>query len=149
MSPNPSQPINVSIVPYKKYSGDSPVFLYCLPAGSFHSIRRVIHSGRGLRKCGFETRCVLRAGEKCEVGDYHRLYLTTCNNVIPSPQLYLKDTTEECGEILPYSWGQDHHSALLKKGKQDFIDLIIKDSATGQLETELTLSFYQDLVDAA
>lgn len=129
VSPNPSQPINVSIVPYKKYSGDSPVFLYCLPAGSFHSIRRVIHSGRGLRKCGFETRCVLRAGEKCE--------------------LYLKDTTEECGEILPYTYGPDNHSALLKKGQQDFIDLIIKDSATGQLETELTLSFYQDLVDAA
>ena len=64
-----------------------------------------------------------------------------------SPQLYLKDTTEECGEILPYSWGPDNHSALLKKGQQDFIDLIIKDSATGQMKTELTLSFYQDLVD--
>ena len=83
-----------------------------------------------LRKCGFETRCVLRAGRQCQV--------------------YLEDSKEECGQILPYTWGPDTHSArLLKTGHKDFIDLVIKDSQTDELQTGVTLSFYQDLVDAA
>ena len=63
----------------------------------------------------------------------------------------MKDNSEvPCGEILPYTWGPDLHDALLQqKGQKDFLDLIIKDSETGELVTALTLSFYQDLVEAA
>ena len=31
--------------------------------GGFHNIKRVVHSGKGLKKCGYEKECVLRAGE--------------------------------------------------------------------------------------
>jgi len=131
VSPHQSLPINVSIVPYRRPSqSDSPLHLYCLPSGSFHGVRRVIHSGQGLRKCGFQSNCVLMEGRKCQV--------------------YTKENNEACGEILPYTWGRDLHDALvLKSGQRDFLDLIIKDSETGELLTALTLSFYHDSVDAA
>ena len=63
----------------------------------------------------------------------------------------MKDDSEvPCGEILPYTWGPDLHDALLQQeGQKDFLDLLIKDSETGELVTALTLSFYQDLVEAA
>jgi len=131
VSPHQSLPINVSIVPYRRPTQpDSPLRLYCLPAGSFHGVRRVIHSGQGLRKCGFESHCVLIEGRKCQV--------------------YTKDNNDVCGEVLPYTWGRDLHDALVQKsGQQDFLDLLIKDSETGKLLTTLTLSFYHDTVDAA
>ena len=57
-------PINVNLVPFKQTSDiNSAIFLYPLPRGGFHNIKRVIHSGRGLKKCGYEKPCVLRAGE--------------------------------------------------------------------------------------
>merc|ERR1719219_2490196 len=131
VSPHPHQPINVSIVPYRRQSQpESPLLLYCFPAGSFHAIRRVIHSGQGLRKCGFESHCVLREGNKCQV--------------------YTKDDKESCGSVLPYTWGRDLHDALVvKSGQRDFLDLLIKDSETGKLLTTLTLSLYHDSVEAA
>ena len=57
-------PINVSLVPFKNLSAkNAPIFIYPLPKGGFHNIKRVVHCGRGLRKCGYEKACVLRAGE--------------------------------------------------------------------------------------
>ena len=57
-------PINVNLVPFKQTSDtSSAIFLYPLPRGGFHNIKRVIHSGRGWKKCGYENLCVLRAGE--------------------------------------------------------------------------------------
>merc|ERR1739838_312721 len=57
-------PINVNLVPFKNTSAKSaPILIYPLPKGGFHNIKRVVHSGRGLKKCGYEKACVLRAGE--------------------------------------------------------------------------------------
>ena len=57
-------PENVSLVPFKKTTEqNSTIFIYPLPKGGFHNIKRVVHSGKGLKKCRYEKPCVLRAGE--------------------------------------------------------------------------------------
>ena len=64
VSKHDNLPINVSLVPFKKTTEqNSPIFIYPLPKGGFHNIKRVVHSGKGLKKCGYEKPCVLRAGE--------------------------------------------------------------------------------------
>jgi len=55
-------PIGVNLVPFKKSGEDSSIFIYPLPSGGFHNIKRVVHSGRGLRKCGYEKKCVMTPG---------------------------------------------------------------------------------------
>ena len=63
VSPQPNLPIKVNLVPFKETSSlGSPIFVYSLPRGGFHNIKRVVHSGRGLKKCGYEKSCVLQAG---------------------------------------------------------------------------------------
>eukprot|EP00090_Calanus_glacialis_P045161 TRINITY_DN8222_c0_g1_i1.p1 TRINITY_DN8222_c0_g1~~TRINITY_DN8222_c0_g1_i1.p1 ORF type:complete len:693 (+),score=210.25 TRINITY_DN8222_c0_g1_i1:41-2119(+) len=64
VSPHQNLPISVNLVPFKQPSEpNSPIFIYPLPKGGFHNIKRVVHSGKGLKKCGYEKACVLRAGE--------------------------------------------------------------------------------------
>jgi len=64
VSQHQNLPINVNLVPFKQASDKScPIFIYPLPNGGFHNIKRVVHSGKGLKKCGYEKPCVLRAGE--------------------------------------------------------------------------------------
>jgi len=64
VSKSQNLPINVSLVPFKNISAkNAPIFIYPLPKGGFHNIKRVVHSGRGVRKCGYEKACVMRAGE--------------------------------------------------------------------------------------
>merc|ERR1719369_158074 len=64
VSPHSNLPINVNLVPFKQTSSpNSPIYIYPLPRGGFHNIKRVVHSGKGLRKCGVEKSCVLRPGE--------------------------------------------------------------------------------------
>ena len=54
----------MNLVPFKQSSDhNSPIYIYPLPRGGFHNIKRVVHSGRGLKKCGYEKPCILRSGQ--------------------------------------------------------------------------------------
>jgi len=64
VSTHSNLPINVNLVPFKQSSDhNSPIYIYPLPRGGFHNIKRVVHSGRGLKKCGYEKPCILRSGQ--------------------------------------------------------------------------------------
>ena len=96
MAPHQNLPINVSIVPYRRPTQpDAPLRLYCLPAGSFHAVRRVVHSGQGLRKSGFESHCVLMAGRKCQVSYPHfeSDLINSINEIMLSVDRFTRRTT--------------------------------------------------------
>merc|ERR1711953_1182168 len=85
-------PVEMNIVPFMKISPNTKqpkprIHLKCLPAGGFHHVKRVVHSGKGLRKCGYEKMCVMKNNEtydfktndqkKCQVTGTNKLAAET------------------------------------------------------------------------
>ena len=129
-------PINVNLVPFKQSSDkNSPIFIYPLPRGGFHNIKRVVHSGKGLKKCGYEKPCVLRAGTA-----YQFWTDTQAKNF-------------NLGNMKTETWGPDRSWVIYKPEyfkDQDYIEASLK--LPGNEEPEFTgpISLYDRLtVDAA
>lgn len=135
ISNHPNLPINVSLVPFKNFSAkNSPICIYPLPKGGFHNIKRVVHSGRGLRKCGYEKACVLRAGE---------------------PYQLWVDALEQkfnLGNLKADTYGPDSSWVVYKEEyfkPQDYIEVTLSSEQTGP-EFSGPISLYDRLnVDAA
>merc|ERR1711915_1095740 len=76
VSPYPAIPISVSLVPFRQRRTletnseiDTPICIFSVPRGGFHNIKRVVHSGRGLKKCGelYQATCEVQ-GRIVDIG---------------------------------------------------------------------------------
>jgi len=133
VSPKSGLPIEANMVPFKKYTMDkSPIFFKCLPAGGFHNIKRVVHSGKQLRKCGYEAPCVLRAG------DQYQLVAKAGGDKV------------KLGDFVPETWGKDTMEIGVEKNdkSQDIFELIIK-KESDKKEVDCTVTLYDSISDAA
>ena len=127
VSPNKYLPTEFNIVPFKKFTEDgSRVHLKCLPAGGFHHVKRVVHSGHQLRKCGYELPCVLTNGQNYTI-------VVTDNKV-----------TKNIGEVLPTTWGPDTMNITTDIDKQqDFVDISVMKNSDEEFKG--ILSLYENL----
>jgi len=131
VSPHKNLPINVSLVPFKgEGEKNCPVYIYPLPRGGFHNIKRVVHSGKGLKKCGYEKQCVLRSGTA-----YQFWTDTQGKNV-------------NLGNIKPETFGPDRSWVVYKpeyfKG-QDYLEATVKLADQAQAEFTGSISLYDTL----
>ena len=119
----------MNIVPFEKKSADdAKIYLKCLPAGGFHHVKRVVHSGKNLRKCGYEKQCVLQ-----------------------SDQNYTVTTKEgKIGEFVPITWGPDNMEVVVKKSDEhdDYVDVEIK-AADKDEEQNISIMLYESRIEAA
>ena len=127
--------MSVNLVPFKQSSDkNSPIFIYPLPRGGFHNIKRVVHSGKGLKKCGYEKPCVLRAGT--------------------AYQFWTDAQGQNCnlGNIKTETWGPDGNWAVLEPQyfkDQDYIEATVKLDENEEPEFSGPISLYDRLtVDA-
>jgi len=133
VSPKSGLPIETNMVPFKKYTMEkSPIFFKCLPAGGFHNVKRVVHSGKQLRKCGYEAPCVLRAG------DQYQLVAKAGKDKV------------NLGNFVPETWGRDTMEIGVEKNdkSQDIFELIIK-KESDKKEVDCTVTLYDNISDAA
>ena len=134
VSPQPSLPVKVNLVPFKQMADvDAPIYIYSLPKGGFHNMKRVVHSGKGLKKCGYEKTCVLRAGESYQVLTYDQ------------------GQTFNIGNIKPETFGPDSWVVYKEEyfKPQDYIEVTLS-SARSESEFSGPISLYERLtVDAA
>jgi len=126
----------VNLVPFKADSAQScPIHVYPLPRGGFHNIKRVVHSGKGLRKCGYEKQCVLRAGE-----DYQFWTDTQGKNL-------------NLGNLRTETFGPDRSWVLYKPEyfqPQDFIEATVRQAGQEEPVFSGSISLYETLnVEAA
>jgi len=135
VSPHKNLPINVSLVPFKSEGEKScPVYIYPLPRGGFHNIKRVVHSGKGLRKCGYEKQCVLRSGTAYQ---------------------FWSDTQGKnfnLGNIKPETFGPDRSWVVYKPEyfeAQDYLEATIRQADETEPEFSGSISLYDTLVQAA
>ena len=88
--------------------------------------QRIVHSGRGLKKCGYESPCVVQSGEQYEV---------MTNEV-------------RHGSLAARTWGQDNDCLYLPQyfNKQNYIEATLSGAET----FKITVSLYDILsVEAA
>jgi len=135
VSPHHKLPINVNLVPFKqKCNAESPIFIYSLPRGGFHNVKRVIHSGKGLKKCGYEKPCVLRAG-----GSFEFWTAAQGSNIC-------------LGHLTPDTFGPDMSWVLCKEEyfkSQDYIEVTLTSEESESVFTG-SISLYDRLnIDAA
>jgi len=136
VSTHPNLPINVNLVPFKQSSDqNSPIYIYPLPMGGFHNIKRVVHSGRGLRQCGYEKPCILRSGQEYQ---------------------FWTDTQGDnfnLGNVKTETWGPDKSWVLYKPEHfkpQDYIEATLRMSDQQDPVFSGHISLYDRLrVDAA
>jgi len=131
VSPHKNLPINVSLVPFKgEGEASCPVYIYPLPRGGFHNIKRVVHSGKGLRKCGYEKQCVLRSGTAYQ---------------------FWSDTQGKnlnLGNIKPETFGPDRSWVVYKPEyfkAQDYLEATMKLADQAQPEFTGSISLYDTL----
>jgi len=134
VSQDKSLPFEVNIVPFKKKTQeDSPIIFKCLPSSGFHHIKRVVHSGKNLRKCGYEKQSVVRPNK--------------------SYQFLVQNTKEtiNLGEFLPSTWGPDDTELVLANADphQKYIDVIIQNENDKEVIIECTISLYESIIDPA
>lgn len=136
MSALKNLPVEMNIVPFKRHSTTKlkpQIIFKCLPAGGFHHIKRVVHSGKSLKKCGYEKSCVMKNNESYDV----------------------KINDEKCkvtgsSELVAETWGPNDCEMILDlidDEHLDFVNVIIKDTHGDQ--QHLVVSFYNSLVEAA
>jgi len=134
VSQDKSLPFEVNIVPFKKKTQeDSPVFFKCLPSSGFHHIKRVVHSGKNLRKCGYEKQSVVRPDK-------------TYQFLVQS----MKETIN-LGDFVPSTWGPDNTDLVLTDADphQKYIDVIIQNENDKEVVLEGTISLYESIIDPA
>ena len=125
VSPQPNLPVKVNLVPFKETSSlDSPIIIYSLPGGGFHNIKRVEHSGRGLKKCGYEKPCILQAGTS-----YQFCTVAHGNSI-------------ELGTLRPETYGPDRSWVVCREEHfkdQDFIDVTLNSSSGPEFSGSISL----------
>eukprot|EP00092_Neocalanus_flemingeri_P009175 GFUD01009876.1.p1 GENE.GFUD01009876.1~~GFUD01009876.1.p1 ORF type:complete len:669 (+),score=172.37 GFUD01009876.1:51-2057(+) len=136
VSSNPNLPINVNLVPFKQNSAEnSPIYIYPIPRGGFHNIKRVVHSGRGLKKCGYEKPCILRAGQA------YQFWTDT------------QGKNFNLGNLKTETWGPDTSWVVYKPEyfkAEDYIEASLKLADENEPEFSGSISLYDRLsVDAA
>jgi len=131
VSPHKNLPINVSLVPFRGENDKMcPLYIYPLPRGGFHNIKRVVHSGKGLRKCGYEKQCVLRAGTA-----YQFLTETQGKNF-------------NLGNIRPETFGPDRSWVVYKPEyfeSQDYVEATVRLPNKEEPEFSGSISLYDTL----
>ena len=127
VSPDKDLPTKFNLVPFKKYTEDqSRIHLKCLPAGGFHHVKRVVHSGHQLRKCGYELPCVLNNGHS------YNILVTD------------KKGTDNLGEVVPSTWGPDTMNMTTEIDKhQDYVDISVMSNTEEVFRG--TVSLYENL----
>jgi len=123
-------PIEMNIVPFKKYSQDnSALYFKCLPASGFHHVKAVVHSGKGLRKCGYERPCVLNRGQRY--------------------QLLAQDNKEtvSMGDLVPNTWGPDTSDLSMTSSDpgQQIVNVIIQREEDRAVVIESSISLYSGI----
>eukprot|EP00092_Neocalanus_flemingeri_P096696 GFUD01123132.1.p1 GENE.GFUD01123132.1~~GFUD01123132.1.p1 ORF type:complete len:224 (-),score=52.05 GFUD01123132.1:17-613(-) len=136
VSSKPNLPINVNLVPFKqKAAENSPIYIYPIPRGGFHNIKRVVHSGRGLKQCGYEKPCILRAGQA------YQFWTDT------------QGKNFNLGNLETETWGPDTSWAVYKPEyfkAEDYIEASLKLADENEPEFSGSISLYDRLsVDAA
>ena len=119
----------MNIVPFKKYSReDSALHFKCLPASGFHQLKAVVHSGKGLRKSGYERPCVLNRDQR---------YQFLAQNY--------KETVN-IGNFVPTTWGPDTTELMLANidPGQELVNIIIQ-GENKDVVTEGTISLYSGI----
>jgi len=130
VSPERTLPIEMNIVPFKKNSQENfGIYFKCLPASGFHHVKAVVHSGKGLRKCGYERPCVLNRGQRY--------------------QLLAQDSKEtvNMGDFVPETWGPDTSELSLTRSDpgQQIVNLIIQREEDGQVVIENSINLYSGI----
>lgn len=120
----------MNIVPFKKYSQDnSTLYFKCLPASGFHHVKAVVHSGKGLRKCGYERPCVLNRGQRY--------------------QLLAQDNKEtvSMGDLIPETWGPDTSDLSMTSSDpgQQIVNVIIQREEDRAVVIESSISLYSGI----
>ena len=126
-------PVEMNIVPFMKMCPSKlpQIHLKCLPAGGFHHIKRVVHSGKGLRKCGYEKLCVMKNNESYD------FYTNDEKSKVTGPSKLIAET-----------WGPNDWAIIIDfDERKDFITAIMKDIHGDQ--QQLVVSFYDSVIEAA
>merc|ERR1719228_1886396 len=128
VSPLSNLPINVNLVPFQQPTQNNiPIHIYPLPGGGFHNIKRVVHSGRGLKLCGYENPCVLKAGVP------YQFFINSQGRSI------------NLGDIKIETWGPDRDWVVYSKDgetEKDFIEAAVKLSEKEDPEFYCTIKLY-------